>query len=103
MKKFSDLGIQVQDDKKVFEYKQVSITEIVNCPVVIWEYIPDMKTRHGEGRHLVHFELNGDHGKFFTNSKNIKSTLDAVCKDDYPFETTIRCVKFGQNTTYKLT
>lgn len=103
MKKFSDLNIQVQDDKKIFEYKQVSITEIVNCPVVIWEYIPEMKTRHGDGRYLVHFESQGVHGKFFTNSKTIKSTLDAVRKSDYPFETIIKCVKIGQNSMYKLT
>ena len=103
MKKFSDLGVCVKDERQIFDCKQVSITEIVNCPIVIWEYLTNVKTRHGDGRCLVHFEQAGNHGKFFTNSTLIKSTLEAVCKNDYPFETIIKCVKIGQNSIYKLT
>lgn len=103
MKKFSELGVEISDEKKIFDCKQVSITEIVNCTIVIFDYILDVKTRHGEGRCLVRFEYNSVQGKFFTNSKNIKSTLDAIDKNDFPFETTIKCVRLGQNSLYKLT
>ena len=103
MKKFSELGVIVQNERQIFDCKQVSITEIVNCPVIIYEYITEMKTRHGGGRCLIRFEQNGSQGKFFTNSGNIKATLDAVQKEDYPFETIIKCVKIGQNSMYKLT
>ena len=103
MKKFSELGVILQDDNQIFDCKQVSINEIVNCNVILHEYIPNMKTRHGDGRCLIRFEKDGEYGKFFTNSKNIKSTLEAINKDDYPFQTIIKCVKIGQNSLYKLT
>ncbi len=103
MKRFSDLHIELPVDRRIFECPQVSITEVVNCEIEVIEYLPEVKTRHGDGRYLVHFKMDGRESKFFTNSRNIKSTLEAVQKDDYPFLTTIRCTKFGSSTIYKLT
>lgn len=103
MKRFSDLNIKVQDDRKIYECPQVSITEILNCEIQIIEFLPEMKTRHGEGRYLVRFNNNEKDGKFFTNSKIIKSTLEAVPKEEFPFLTVIKCLKVGQNSIYKFT
>lgn len=103
MKRFSDLNIELPVDRRIFECQQVSITEVINCEIEVIEYLPEVKTRHGDGRYLVHFKKNGMEAKFFTNSRNIKSTLEAVEKTDYPFLTTIKCTKIGSSTIYKLT
>lgn len=103
MKKFSDLGITVDDDRKIFECKQVSITEIINCEIIVHDFLSDMKTRHGEDRYLVRYSCSGSEGKFFTNSKRIKSALDNVPNDAFPFSTVIKCLKVGQNSTYMFT
>lgn len=103
MKRFSDLNIEMPEDRRIFECPQVSITEVINCEIEVMEYLPEVKTRHGDGRYLVHFKRDGMEAKFFTNSRNIKSTLEAVDKTDYPFLTTIKCIKVGSSTIYKLT
>lgn len=67
MKKFSELGVTVQDERKMFNCSQVSIS--------------DVKTSHGEGRYLVKFKhSNGADGKFFTNAASLKKTLDQIPK-----------------------
>lgn len=104
IKKFSELGVVVSDgDRKIFDCQQVSISDIINCEIVILDYIREVKTRHGEDRYLIMYQVNNTTGKFFTNSQNIKNTLDAINKEDYPFITTIRCTKCGTTTLYKLT
>lgn len=103
MKRFSDLNIEVPSERRVFECPQVSITEIINCEIEITEYLADVKTRHGEDRYLIRFKKEGKDGKFFTNSRNIKTVLEAVEKTDYPFLTTIKCFKVGSSTIYKFT
>lgn len=103
MKRFSEMDIDIQDDRKIFECQQVSINEIVNCEIEVMEFLTDVKTRHGDGRYLVKFKHNGIENKFFTNSKNVKNTLDAVKCADFPFLTTIKCIKIGANSIYKFT
>lgn len=103
MKRFSDLGIQQVDDRKMFNCPQVSISDIINCEVEIVDFIPNMKTPHGEGRYLVRFNNNGSEGKFFTNSSAIKNILDQIPPSDFPFITTIRCTKCGNGKIYQFT
>lgn len=103
MKRFSELNIDIQIDRKIFECKQVSINEIVNCEIEVVEFLSDIKTKHGDGRYLVKFKHDEVEGKFFTNSTNIKKTLDAVICSDFPFLTTIKCIKVGANSIYKFT
>lgn len=103
MKRFSDLGIDLQDDRRVFECQQISITEVVNCEIEVIEHLSDVKTRHGDGRCLVRIKRDGREAKFFTNSKNIKCALEAVPKEAFPFITVIRCVRIGSNSVYKFT
>lgn len=100
---FSELGITVKDERKIFNCQQVSITDILNSEIEVIDYIPDMKTQHGDGRYLVKFSQNGQDGKFFTNSSALKSVLDQIPKEDFPFITTIRCTKCGNGKIYQFT
>lgn len=52
MKKFSELGVTVQDERKMFNCSQVSISDVLNCEIIVEDFIPDVKTSHGEGRYL---------------------------------------------------
>lgn len=101
MRRFSDLGIQQVDDKKIFDCNQVSISDIINCEIEVIDFIPNMKTSHGDDRYLVKFRQNGQEGKFFTNSSAIKSVLAQIPEDVLPFTTTIRCVKIGSGKMYQ--
>lgn len=63
MKKFSELGVTVQDERKMFNCSQVSISDVLNCEIIVEDFIPDVKTSHGEGRYLVKFKhSNGADG-----------------------------------------
>lgn len=65
MKKFSELGVTVQDERKMFNCSQVSISDVLNCEIIVEDFIPDVKTSHGEGRYLVKFKhSNGADGSF---------------------------------------
>lgn len=65
MRKFSELGVTVQDERRMFNCQQVSISDVLNCEIIVEDYIPDMKTSHGEGRYLVKFkDQDGKDGKF---------------------------------------
>ena len=87
MKKFSELGVTVQDERKMFNCSQVSISDVLNCEIIVEDFIPDVKTSHGEGRYLVKFKhSNGADGKFFTNAASLKKTLDQIPKDAFPFQ-----------------
>lgn len=57
MKKFSELGVTVQDERKMFNCSQVSISDVLNCEIIVEDFIPDVKTSHGEGRYLVKFNI----------------------------------------------
>lgn len=81
MRRFSELGIKQVDDKKIFNCQQVSISDVINCEIEVLDFIPNMKTTHGDNRYLVKFRQDGQEGKFFTNSSAIKSVLDQIPKD----------------------
>lgn len=76
MKKFSELGVTVQDERKMFNCSQVSISDVLNCEIIVEDFIPDVKTSHGEGRYL---------------------------KDAFPFSTTIKGMKCGNGKIYQFT
>lgn len=97
MRRFSELGIKQVDDKKIFNCQQVSISDVINCEIEVLDFIPNMKTTHGDNRYLVKFRQDGQEGKFFTNSSAIKSVLDQIPKDEFPFLTTIWSTKLGSS------
>lgn len=104
-KRFSELGITVDDGRKIFDCQQVSITDILNSEIEVIEALPEVKTKHGEGRCLVHFKITdtGEEGKFFTNSASLKSALSQVKEEDYPFITVIKATKCGKGKIYRFT
>lgn len=81
----------------------MSITDVINSEIEVLDYIPNMKTKHGDGRYLIHYKANDTEGKFFSNSGAIKSVLDQIPKSDFPFITTIRCTKCGNGKIYQFT
>lgn len=104
MRKFSELGVTVQDERKMFNCSQVSISDVLNCEIIVEDFIPDVKTSHGEGRYLVKFKhSNGADGKSFTNAASLKKTLDQIPKDAFPFSTTIKGMKCGNGKIYQFT
>lgn len=105
MKKFSDLGIKPIDDKAIFRVPRISITDILNCEIEILDYESGIKTSQGPNRYIVRIRHEGQECKFFTDSKRIKDTLDQVKKEDFPFKTTIRQLRFdsGSAKTFEFT
>ena len=104
-KRFSELGIKQQDDRKIFNCPQVSVTDILNSEIEVIDYLPDVKTKHGEGRYLIHYRTTDgkEDGKFFTNSTALKSVLDQVKEEDFPFITVIKATKCGNGKIYQFT
>lgn len=86
MRKFSELGVTVQDERKMFNCSQVSISDVLNCEIIVEDFIPDVKTSHGEGRYLVKFKhSNGADGKFHKRSF-FKENFGSDPQRRFPFQ-----------------
>jgi len=105
VKRFSELGVTQTDNRKIFNCPQVSITDILNSEIEVLDFLPSVKTQHGEGRYLIKFRNTYDNseGKFFTNAAGLKSALDQIKTEDFPFLTVIRAVKCGNAKIYQFT
>lgn len=95
MKRFSELGIEIDADRHIFPVPQVSITDILNCEIEILDFESGVKTQHDSDRYVVKIKHEGTECKFFTNSTPIKEALSKISKKDFPFITTIRVKKLG--------
>lgn len=104
-KRFSELGVVVDDGKKIFNCQQVSITDILNSEIEVLGFLSDVKTKHGEGRYLVHYKTTdgSEEGKFFTNSQSLKNALSQIKEEDFPFITVIKATKCGKGKIYQFT
>lgn len=105
MKKFSELGVNMIDNRNVFPVPKVSITDVLNCEIEVIDFESGVKTQHGENRYVVRIKHDSIECKFFTNSTPIKEALNQVKKEDFPFITTIKVQKFGSGSgkTYYFT
>ena len=102
MKSFKDLGVTYKpaDGKKRFEGNLTPLGQLQNCKINVLDYETDIKTKEGEGRYVVQYELDGQKGKFITASEEMKNILDQIKElGELPFETTIRRETFGGNKT----
>ena len=103
MKSFKDLNVAYMPDdgKKRFPGAVVSIRELVNLPIVVYDFETGVKTSQGEDRCVVAIEVNGDKKKFFTNSEEMKNILQQIKEqpDGFPFTTTLKSETFGQGRT----
>lgn len=95
MHSYSDLGITTGGDRVIFEVPQVSILDVINCPIEVLDFTPGVKTFHGEGRHIVKIRHEGRECKFFTTAAQIKEALDKIPKEKFPFTATIKQQRFG--------
>ena len=104
-KRFSELGIVVDDGRKIFNCQQVSITDILNSEIEVLDYLAEVKTKHGDGRVLVHYRTTdgSEEGKFFTNSQSLKGSLSQIQDEDFPFITVIKATKCGKGKAYQFT
>lgn len=61
MKSFKDLGVTYKpaDGKKRFEGNLTPLGNLQNCKVTIVDFETDIKTKQGEGRYVVQYELDG--------------------------------------------
>lgn len=105
MKNFSELGVKPIEDKAIFMVPRVSITDILNCRIEVLDYIGGIKTINGDNRYIVKVKHEGKECKFFTDSKRIKSILDQIPKEEFPFATTIKQQRFdyGSAKTFEFT
>lgn len=102
MKSFKDLGVTYKpaDGKKRFEGNLTPLGNLQNCKVTVIDFETDIKTKQGEGRYVVQYELDGQKGKFITASEEMKNILDQIKEmGELPFETTIKRETFGGNKT----
>ena len=103
MKSFKDLGVafRPKDGKKRFAGRVISISDLVNRPIIVKDFEADVKTEYGDDRYVVAIEVNGENRKFFTNSEEMKDILCQIKEmpDGFPFETTIKSEPFGKGRT----
>lgn len=102
MKSFKDLGVTYKpaDGKKRFEGNLTPLGNLQNCKVTIIDFETDIKTKQGDGRYVVQYELDGQKGKFITASEEMKNILDQIKEmNELPFETVIKREMFGGNKT----
>lgn len=102
MKSFKDLGVTYKpaDGKKRFEGNLTPLGNLQNCKVTIIDFETDIKTKQGDGRYVVQYELDGQKGKFITASEEMKNILDQIKEmNELPFETIIKREMFGGNKT----
>lgn len=102
MKSFKDLGVTYKpaDGKKRFEGNLTPLSNLQNCKITVVDFETDIKTKQGDGRYVVQYEMDGQKGKFITASDEMKNILDQIKEmGELPFETVIRREIFGGNKT----
>lgn len=93
--KFSELGLSYtpKDGKKRFDCQSMQLGQIANREISILDYESAIKTRFGDDRYVVLFHFVGDttEYKFYTDSEELKSHLDAMRERGvFPVETVIQ-------------
>lgn len=98
MKDFSQLKISpsAKDGKKIFVGKQTPLGDLMNYEIVILDFETGIRTSYGEDRYVVQYEMNGEKGRFITNSGELKDLLNQIkALGELPFRTTIKREPFG--------
>lgn len=110
---FAEKGIKqsnrTKDGRKFYDVPTVRLMDILNVPITIIDFESGIKTRQGNDRYCVLFELNGEKKKFITNCFNIKDILDqsrnaeSEGRNIFPVENVIikrRQLSDGKSTYY---
>ncbi len=103
MKSFKDLNVAYKPDdgKKRFPGAVISIRELVNLPIEVYDFEMGVTTSQGPDRCVVAIKVNGEPKKFFTDSKEMKNILQQIKEqpDGFPFTTILKSESFGQGKT----
>ncbi len=77
---FAEKGItgrdKTKDGQEFYDIMQVKGDEIVNLPIKVLSFIPNIKTKHGPGRYAVKLIVDGHERKWITGSVTIISMLE---------------------------
>lgn len=84
--------IETKDGKKFFDVRQVKASDILNIPIVVTDFVADVKTKNGPGRYAVLIEIDGKPAKFITNSMTLKQQLDQA-REKNIFPITETCLR----------
>lgn len=101
---FSELGISgrntTKDGQRFFDIRKVRAMEILNVPITVLDFEPDIKTKNGGGRYAVKILFEGQEVKFITNSMTLKSQLDQVRElGKLPVQTRLKKREIGDGIT----
>ena len=66
----------MKDGQKYYDVPEKKLMDILNVPITVLDFQPNITTRQGTGRYCVLFEQKGQRFKFITNCFNIKDVLD---------------------------
>lgn len=103
MRSFKDLNVAYKPDdgKKRFPGAVISIRELVNLPIEVYDFEMGVTTSQGPDRCVVAIKVNGEPKKFFTDSKEMKNILQQIKEqpDGFPFTTILKSESFGQGKT----
>ncbi len=92
---FQEMGINgrntTKDGQRFFDIRKVKAMEILNVPITVIDFEPNVKTRNGGGRYAVKITFEGQQVKFITNSFTLKSQLDqAKAMNALPIQTKLK-------------
>lgn len=77
---FAEKGIKrsgtTKDGKRFFDAEERRMMDILNVPITVIDFVPNITTRNGDGRYCILFDLDGKRCKVITNSYKIKDVLD---------------------------
>lgn len=97
-KRFAELGIKYEADNLLGE--KIKIAKVLGKEIIVKAYkITKSKYEKSEYCLTIQIELNGEQKVIFTGSTALKSQIEQVNKDDFPFTTTIENI----NETYQFT
>lgn len=103
MKSFKDLNVAYKPDdgKKRFPGPVISVRELVNLPIEVYDFEMGVTTSQGPDRCVVAIKVNGEPKKFFTDSKEMKNILQQIKEqpDGFPFTTVLKSETFGKGKT----
>lgn len=97
-KRFSELGIKYEADSLTGE--KIKIAKVIGKEITVKAY-KVTKSKYEKTNHCltIQIELNGECKVIFTGSTALKSQIEQVSKEDFPFTATIESI----NETYQFT
>lgn len=101
---FQDMGINgrntTKDGQRFFDIRKVKAMEILNVPITVIDFEPNVKTRNGGGRYAVKITFENQQVKFITNSFTLKSQLDQAKEmNALPIQTKLKKRAIGDDMT----